>query len=530
MRFRFFMPPAASSRWRTWSCVLCACVSACGSLPPPADARVVTAHFSESTSTELGRLSASAAATHGQHSGVRILDGGADAFTERLALIESAQRSVDAQYYIWNSDLTGQYMAQALYAAAERGVHVRLLLDDINVAGRDATIAALDAHRNIEIRIYNPFPQRSGVRKMLDLVTDFSRLNRRMHNKSFTVDGAVTIVGGRNIGDEYFDANPQLIFRDRDVVVIGPVVDQVGAMFDTFWNSELTYSIAALSSNRLSDAEAAKRLDGARRTGAQLHAMKFELPENAADALRALERSQARMVWAPARLVYDRPPRADAVAETSRVQATAREFGQLAQTAQREILIESAYLVLDEPSLVVLDAIRSRGVSIRALTNSLASNDVTANHAAYARRREQIIASGIDVYELRPDAASCGTLVVIDGGCSLQRIFGLHAKSFVFDDTTLYVGSMNLNMRSAYLNAESALIIESPELAAEVARAITLNMQPQNSWRVTLESGELTWVTDRDGGVIETHREPDTPWWRRTQSGFIAMLPVEKYL
>ncbi len=191
-------------------------------------------------------------------SGVRILDGGVDAFTERIALIDAAQRSIDAQYYIWNSDLTGQYMAHAIYAAAERGVRVRLLLDDINVAGRDATIAALDAHRNVEIRIYNPFPQRDGARKMLDLVTDFSRLNRRMHNKSFTVDGAVTIVGGRNIGDEYFDVNPGLVFRDRDVEVIGPIVDQVGTMFDAFWNSELTYPIAALSSKRLSDAETAE--------------------------------------------------------------------------------------------------------------------------------------------------------------------------------------------------------------------------------------------------------------------------------
>ena len=201
--------------------ILCGCLAGCGSLPPPADG-AGSEHFSDAAATELGRLSGRSGAAHGDLSGVRILDSGADAFTQRLALIESAQRSIDAQYYIWNSDLTGQYMAQAIHAAAERGVHVRLLLDDINVAGRDATIAALDSHRNIEIRIYNPFPQRAGVRKMFDLVTDFSRLNRRMHNKSFTVDGAVTIVGGRNIGDEYFDANPDLIFRDRDVVAIGP--------------------------------------------------------------------------------------------------------------------------------------------------------------------------------------------------------------------------------------------------------------------------------------------------------------------
>jgi putative cardiolipin synthase len=508
-------------------CVL----SGCGSLPPPNDAHKASAHFADGATTLLGRLAATSARGHDGLSGVRILDSGADAFTQRLALIESAQRSIDAQYYIWNSDLTGQYMAQAIHAAAERGVHVRLLLDDINVAGRDATIAALDSHRNIEIRIYNPFPQRAGVRKMFDLVTDFSRLNRRMHNKSFTVDGAVTIVGGRNIGDEYFDANPDLIFRDRDVVAIGPVVDQIGGMFDAFWNSELTYSISALTRKRLTEAEADERLEHARQTQAPLEALKFELPADAADARRIVERSHAAMVWAPVQLVYDQPPRADRVADTSRLQPTAREFGRLAAAARREILIESAYLVLDDPSLKVLGDIEARGVGVRALTNSLASNDVTPNHAAYARRRHAIVASGIDLYELRPDAASCATLVTIDGGCSLQRIFGLHAKSFVFDATTLYVGSMNLNMRSAYLNAESALIIDSPELAGSVARAITLNMRPQNSWHVTRrKDGDLVWTTQRDGATEEVRHEPETSWLRRTESGFIAMLPLEKYL
>jgi putative cardiolipin synthase len=309
------------------------------------------------------------------------------------------------------------------------------------------------------------------------------------------------------------------------------VVDQVGAMFDAFWNSELTYSISVLTPKRLSDAEAAAGLDGARRTGEELQALKFELPGNPVEAERVVERSQAKMVWAPARLIYDRPPRADEVGETSELQPTLREFGQLAKAARHDILIESAYLVLDDQSLALIEDVEGRGVSVRALTNSLSSNDVTANHAAYARRREPIVASGIDVYELRPDAASCATLVVIDGGCSAQRIFGLHAKSFVFDGATLYVGSMNLNLRSAYLNAESALIIESPELAGEVASAITLNMQPANSWHVTRDpQGGLLWTTERDGAVVEMHREPDTPWWRRTQSAFIAMLPFEKYL
>ena len=219
--------------------VLALLLSACATLPTEPAPRADALPRELAGSTALGSRVLSATTAHGSDSGIRLLDTGRDAFLERAALIEAAERSIDAQYYIWNSDATGRCMAARVYAAAGRGVRVRVLLDDINVGARDDVLALLDQHPNIEIRIYNPALQRRGLRWALGFLREFSRLNRRMHNKSFTVDGSVTIIGGRNIGDEYFDAHATLNFRDRDVVAVGPVVTDTAQMFDAFWNSVL---------------------------------------------------------------------------------------------------------------------------------------------------------------------------------------------------------------------------------------------------------------------------------------------------
>src|SRR5262245_52449027 len=318
-------------------------LSACVSLPPQSADRATSSHFDSLESTTLGRLAAAKTAPHGTLTGVRIIDTGSDALIQRAALIDAAERTLDAQYYIWNTDVTGQYMAERVYAAAERGVRVRLLIDDINVSGRDATIAALDSHRNIEIRIYNPFAARTGIRKMLGFASEFTRLNRRMHNKSFTVDGAVTIVGGRNIGDEYFDANPEMNFHDRDVIATGPVVGQVGDMFDAFWNSALSFSVSALTKARLSSEEIDQQLSQAAAERAHLVQMGYALPSDQKTAMAAAADSIDRFTWAPARLVHDTPP--TNLASTNEIQPTARALGELARAAKQEILIESAYLV-----------------------------------------------------------------------------------------------------------------------------------------------------------------------------------------
>ncbi|NJN50646.1 MAG: phospholipase D family protein [Gammaproteobacteria bacterium] len=510
-------------------------LTSCASLP----ARLAvepTYRFSDPERTALGaraqaaisrHLDTVATSQHAGQAGVRVLEGGYEAFIERAALIEAAQQSIDAQYYIWNSDRTGRYLAGRIYAAAQRGVRVRLLIDDINVAGRDAVMVALDAHPNIELRIYNPFSVRAGVRRTLGFLSEWARLNRRMHNKSFTVDGSVAIIGGRNIGDEYFDASETFNFRDRDVSMVGDVVADVGDMFDQFWNSTLTYPVTQLAAReeRLTPAEIDQLIDGAVAMGDELTALGFALPTGPQQGMAAYERSLAAATWAPARLVHDEPPSANDIAASDTLQPSAQAFAELVRETRSELVIESAYLVLDDRSLEGLRALIDGGVKVVAETNSLASNDVTANHAAYVRRRKAILESGVVLYELKPDAPACAHLVAV--GCDADRTYGLHAKSYVFDRRRVWIGSFNLNLRSAYLNAEAGLIIDSPELADRIAASIMEMTHAQNSWRVRLEGGSVRWSSA--GGQTYSH-EPETRWPRRALTAMIAALPMEKYL
>jgi putative cardiolipin synthase len=362
---------------------------------------------------------------------------------------------------------------------------------------------------------------------------DFARLNRRMHNKSFTVDGAVAIVGGRNIGDEYFDANPDLNFRDRDVVVIGPAVADVGSMFDTFWNSELSRDVAEFAdANTGSGDFLSESVAAVAAATAALQNIGFTLPASPAAGLTELQRSVTQMIWAPARLIYDPPPQPDTVGETTESQPSAMALAALARVTRQDIIFESAYLVLDDDTLAAVRAMRESGIRVRGLTNSLASNDVTANHAAYAKKRRKMLASGIDLYELRPDAPSCLLIVANPAACGPEHVFGLHAKTLVFDRKTVYVGSLNLNLRSRYLNSESGLIIDSPELANAIANAIEQNMAPVNSWRVVLDADDdPLWITENsDGEASESRSDPETSWLRRRKAGFIGLFPLEKYL
>lgn len=480
----------------------------------------------------LGRAVKAASAGHPGTSGVLLVDTGSSALDERDALIEAAAHTIDAQYYIWNSDASGRYLAARLLAAAERGVRVRILLDDINIAGRDAALVALAAHPRVEIRVYNPTAARSGVARLFGFVREFSRLNRRMHNKSFTVDRAVTIVGGRNIGNEYFDLDPVSNFRDRDILAAGPVVAEVAAGFEAFWTSRWTQLASTLAIDAPLSPEQLKaalgRLDGA---ADELRALGHELPAVRADPGTYATGLPDRLLWVPVRLVFDLPPDQDGMADSSQPQAVAMALRALATSAQREILIESAYLILDEQTFAEAGMLTARGVRIRALTNSLASNDLVTNHSGYARHRREMLDSGMEVFELRPDARACQRLVVTAGGCADEREFALHSKSLVVDRRTVYVGSFNINLRSTYLNSETALIIDSPVLAERIAQSIEELMAPDSSWQVLpRSSGGIEWHTETADGPVVVTREPMTGFWTRFKSGFFRLFPLEKYL
>ncbi len=481
--------------------------------------------FLSADDTALGRLVAPLAAQHPEDSGFVVLDTGREALSARLVLLERAERAFDAQYYIWNSDRSGSYLAGRVLHAAERGVRVRLLIDDWNVGGRDSALLALNAHPKIEVRVFNPFAARSGIDKWLSFITDFGRLNRRMHSKSFVVDASVAIVGGRNIGDEYFDLSPELNFRDRDLLAVGPIVAPVSESFDAFWNSDWAYPITAVAKDVPSPARLAAKQ--------QLLLLKTaEIPAylEGSDGPVGFPESLDRAIWAPALLIFDPPYRPNQMTDTNQRKRVAETLNEFVQAAREEIIIESAYLVLGDAQQSSLNAVRARGVEVKALTNSLASNDVVPNHAAYARTRRAMLEQGMEIYELRPDAASCAQLIQSPWACEHGMILGLHAKSAVFDRDIVYVGSFNVNMRSIYLNFETALVVFSRELAERIAADIEREMRPSNSWQVMLDDeGSLEWIGEEDSRERIWRQEPEAGFGKRWRSGIWSLFPMERY-
>lgn len=498
---------------------------ACAQLPSQ-NASSLSYAFDRPEETRLGREVQPYLQNPLSGSGFYIQDTGRQAFLQRAALIEAAEQSIDAQYYIWNSDVSGTYLARRLLVAADRGVRVRLLLDDVNLDGRDTMFAALDQHPNIEISIYNPFAVRSGIGKWLSFITDFQRLNQRMHNKTFVVDGALGIMGGRNIGDEYFDLHPQVNFRDRDVLIAGPIVADLSANFDAFWNNSSSYPISQLEPDTVQEQGLNAQLDQIRATASDTAGLTRVPPQNSSSALEYMLQMLPGLTWAEGELVFDSPS-VNTQEDPDSPQRSAEMLHQLVEQADKEILVESAYLILGDDQLDILKQIRARGVPVLALTNSLASNDLTTNHAGYARRRGGMLANGMELYELRPDAAACSSWVEMSDFCSNGAV-SLHAKSVVFDRKTLYIGSFNINLRSIYLNSETILVIHSAQLAEQLAQDIEAAMAPENSWRVTRDAdGQLLWSAGAK--QIWTH-EPATGFWRRFKSGLFSLLPMEKYL
>ena len=453
-----------------------------------------------------------------------LLDTGRDAFVVRSALIETASQRIDAQYYIWNDDASGRYLAGRLVAAADRGVQVRLLLDDINVAGKESLFAMMEAHPAISIRIFNPSLSRKGVGRWLSFITDFDRINRRMHNKTFVVDGNVGITGGRNIGDEYFDEHQELNFRDRDVMVLGPLAGAMTDNFEAYWQSPWSYPLGQLY--ELPESErAGDRLSGLSRATTEPLPFAAPVPQGRDQAESLLAGWFADMVTAEAELVFDPPPE-DLEAPADKPRSTAKALFDLIESARKEILIESAYLILADEQLNGLDNLGNHRLKVAAITNSLATNDLVTNHSGYARWRRDMLEQGFDLYELRPDAPACKRWVANEQACD-NGVVSLHSKAVVFDRETLFIGSFNVNLRSIYLNGETVLVIRSPKLAHAVAEDIERAMAPENSWRVSLNGqGSLVWQS-RDG---EVYQEPESGFWRRAASRMLSWLSIEKYL
>jgi putative cardiolipin synthase len=494
-------------------------ITGCASVPKDYPRTESTA-FPDYLDTSVGQLFEEAAAQHPGESGFAIIRYGRPAFTSRVALSDLAEKTLDVQYYIWEADATGRLLADRLIRAADRGVRVRLLLDDLTTAGRDHLIAAMDAHPNIEIHIFNPFANREA--RALDFVLDLHRVNHRMHNKLMVMDNAVAIVGGRNIGNHYFDVATDANFRDLDIAAAGPVVRDISNVFDHFWNGEWSVPIRALVDRPYTGEDLAEV-----RNLLQERIRQDDYPyplDQDADALKAeLASIRDSFIWAPGQIVWDDPA---AVEEGIQEGDVITGFRNKLETIQEELLMEAAYFVVLDRGVESVRRLSERGVRVRVLTNSLASNDVLAAHAGYAENRKALVENGLELYEMRPDA----------GTTKKQLIYGeskaaLHTKALVFDRESVFIGSFNLDPRSASINTEAGLYVESPELARQVIEYMEVGVQPENSYRVLLdEDGDLVWVTADDGMEVRYHEDPGSTFWQRFMSGLIILLPVEHQL
>ncbi|WP_232831163.1 phospholipase D family protein [Peristeroidobacter agariperforans] len=456
---------------------------------------------------------------HPGKSGIVELRDGRDAFAARGLLADAAERTLDIQYYIWRNDMSGTLLLDALRRAADRGVRVRLLLDDNNTAGLDPVLAALNAHPQIEVRLFNPFTLRRY--RVLNYLTDFSRLNRRMHNKTFTADNQVAIVGGRNVGDEYFDAHQEFAFVDLDVLAIGPVVNDVAADFERYWQSASSYPVDSILPSP--DGAAIRKLAAAAEAVTRSRA--------SVAYVRALQTS--RFVhdllagtlgyrWAVTHMVSDDP--AKGLGRKGPRGAILERLEHVLGTPQHELQLISPYLVPTREGVRTLADLARRGIKITILTNSLDATDVTAVHAGYAKRRRALLASGITIYELMRTTSHR-----VRGDRKLSGSSGssLHAKTFSVDRTRVFVGSFNLDPRSAALNTEMGLIMECPELAANIATGLASRF-PEHCYRLNMQAdGRLEWAEHRNGETIIHTREPNAPWWRRLIVSLLALLPIE---
>jgi len=491
--------------------------------------------FDRPETTHLGRAAASIAANHRGESGFLLMDRGRDALSWRTILADAAEKSIDAQYFLWKDDDAGKIMMQRLLAAADRGVRVRVLIDDSMTESDPHYLALFGAHPGVELRLYKPFgpKHKSLVMRWIDYVADLGVLNRRMHNKLFLVDGSVAIAGGRNIGNEYFEYPGPLVNRSRDLLALGPVVDTAGTAFDLYWNSDWTVPIEHVVSpvpTREEVNEQRERLVAFAADSSHYPPGFYDDPEQIAAEMARLGEG---LFWGPARLLVDAVPEKDGKSQThEELDKTGVTLARIARGSIDEVLIQSAYLVLLDGGFEALDAMTDRGVTVKLATNSMTSNNHLAAFVGYAKQRQRLLETGAELYEMRPDARSERALFTAAQLEEQKTTFGLHAKTMVFDRKIAFVGSFNVDPRSVNLNTEMGLLVESEALANAIANSIENDIAAGNSWQVVLkDDGKLEWITVEDGVVTaETDEEPMTSAVRRAEAEALAIVPDDAEL
>lgn len=480
-------------------------------------------NFSEPTTKQaqawdapLGTTVQSALSRNSGSDGVRPLANGHSAFAARVVLAREAVSSIDAQYYIWQDDVTGLLLLDELRAAAERGVRVRLLVDDNGISGLDPLLAELDDMPSASVRIFNPFTLRNP--KLLSYAFNFDRLNRRMHNKSITFDGVATIVGGRNIGDIYFDYGAGTHYLDVDTIAIGPIVDEVTDAFDTYWNSGSSYD-AALFLTPPEHKRIRSLAEAARQTAAGAGYQKAIAENELADRIAAHD---LKFEWSEVTLFVDDP--AKGLGKVASDDLIVERLFELASESQVSLDLVSAYFIPGERGAETLENLARSGVKVRVLTNSLDATDVMPVHAAYMRYRRDLLESGVELLELRAlreEHRNRSLPEILAGSAS-----GLHAKVFGLDGKRVFIGSYNLDPRSARLNTEMGLLIESPAIAATLASQME---KPDFAYRVDItDNGDLKWTEKGADGSEKTYdADPETSAFQRGLTTVVRWLPIE---
>jgi putative cardiolipin synthase len=457
------------------------------------------------------------------YSGFYPIIDGIDALSTRLLMAERAERSIDAQYYLLKKGLTGESFVYALLKAADRGVRVRLLLDDMFTSGYDAGMAALDSHPNFEIRIFNPFASRSA--RFWDGITSFSRINRRMHNKSFTIDNQMTLIGGRNIADEYFGAREDAKFGDLDVIGVGPVVQDVSSMFDTYWNHKLAAPIESFAKMPEDPAAELERIRAElAESNQEIRASKYAAAVKDR-VLEFIETDSSVFEWAPYTLAVDSPDKGikSKAKEADSIKTPLRKS---LQSAEKELIILSPYFVPLKSGIKALSELQARGVNVTIITNSLAANNQSSVHGGYAPSRKPLLKNGIRLFEVRADASVSGSELVAASGAKAT----LHTKAFVVDRRELFIGSFNFDPRSANINTELGVIIRSPKLSEWLASSVEESLK-KGTFEVFLnEDGRLRWRGWENGEEVIYDKEPQTTWGQRFSAGFMRILPIRGQL
>jgi putative cardiolipin synthase len=486
--------------------------------------------LADTENTLFGKLLADEKADHPRKSGFHLLTEGLDAFVARAVLANHAERSIDAQYYLYHNDLVGKLFTDLLLKAADRGVRVRLLVDDMALSGRDLGAAALDSHPNLEVRLFNPFSRNVG--RTIQFVTRLGSVTRRMHNKSFTVDNQVSILGGRNIGNEYFDADPDLEFADLDVMAIGPVVEEVSSVFDRYWNSELAYPASVLLKGESPTPETV----GIRRD--QLN--QYVADQEDSEYLGALRNSdladkfrndRVDFYWGDAEVVFDQPEKLQhGFSQTEYHLAPMLE--PYLEGIDKELIIFSPYFVPGKEGTAFLTGLSRRGVRVLILTNSLASNDVGIVHAGYQKYRKKLLQGGVEIYEMNKKLTREQRKQ--KKGSEGSSKASLHAKSFVFDRKQVFIGSLNLDPRALLHNTEIGVVLEVPGIAAGMAEWFDENIE-QLAFRLELKRQEngyekLYWHGWENGKQVVYSHEPHTGFWRRFGINFMSLWPIESQL